>query len=70
MSPLYLVCGICGRRQAEGLLSRGHWGHVDVGPPHGTLQACPACKAQHSSDWQDRLIASAVDGGVTQSTPA
>jgi hypothetical protein len=63
MSPLYLVCGLCGRRQADGLLSRGHWGHLDAGPPYGALQACPTCKEQFSSDWRDRLLA-AVNGST------
>jgi len=54
MSPLYLNCGLCGRKQADGLLSRGYWGHLEV-DPHGALQACPTCKEQHA-DWQGRLV--------------
>jgi hypothetical protein len=53
MSRLYLHCGLCGRQQADGLLSRGFWGHLDVG--HGSgLSACPGCKEQHP-DWAERL---------------
>ena len=53
MSNLYLLCGLCGRTQADGLLSRGYWGHLELGG--GTaLRACPTCKEQHS-DWESRL---------------
>jgi hypothetical protein len=55
MSRLYLRCGLCGRQQADGLLSRGFWGHLDVAD--GTaLRACPTCKEQHM-DWEARLRA-------------
>lgn len=54
MSNLYLTCGLCGRKQADGLLSRNAWGHLDAGA-HGTLRACPTCKAQHD-DWESRLL--------------
>jgi hypothetical protein len=54
MSNLYLTCGLCGRKQADGLLSRGAWGHHDAGA-YGTLRACPTCKAQHD-DWPERLV--------------
>jgi len=50
---LYLSCGLCGRKQADGLLSRGHWGHLDA-PDGSTLCACPTCKGQHT-DWEQRL---------------
>lgn len=54
MSPLYLECALCGRKQAEGLLSRAAWGHVQ--PSEGqTLRACPPCKNAHS-DWEQRLL--------------
>jgi hypothetical protein len=55
MSSLYLTCGLCGRKQADGLLSRAAWGHLENGP-NGTLRACPTCKSSHD-DWQTRLIA-------------
>ncbi len=55
MSTLYLNCGLCGHKQASGLLSRAHWGHVDTAA--GTLRACPKCKTE--SDWERRLWAAA-----------
>ncbi|MGH2990544.1 MAG: hypothetical protein ACRDMY_07975 [Gaiellaceae bacterium] len=55
MSRLYLYCGLCGRQQADGLLSRGYWGHLDAGNGHA-LRACPTCKEQHS-DWETQLRA-------------
>ena len=57
MSRLFLLCGLCGRQQADGLLSLGYWGHLDVGNGHA-LRACPSCKEEHS-DWEDRLRADA-----------
>ena len=62
MSRLFLQCGLCGRRQADGLLSRGHWGHLDLGSG-SSLRACPTCK-QHD-DWEQRLRQNA---GVTAPT--
>ncbi len=59
---LYLSCGICGRKQADGLLSRSLWGHLD-GTAHGPLQACPTCKERHA-DWQDVLVRKAGGAGV------
>ena len=50
---LYLRCGLCGRQQADGLLSRGYWGHLDLGTG-ATLCACPTCKEQNA-DWEARL---------------
>jgi hypothetical protein len=64
---LYLSCGLCGRKQADGLLSRGYWGHFEA-DGHGTLRACPACKEQHT-DWQSRLLA-AVGGGAGSVQPS
>jgi hypothetical protein len=55
MSRLYLICGLCGRRQADGLLSRGYWGHLTTGNGQ-ELRACPTCKEQHT-DWEARLLA-------------
>jgi hypothetical protein len=54
---LYLTCGLCGRKQADGLLSRGYWGHLEI-VPHGTLRACPTCKEHHGSEWEAELRAS------------
>jgi hypothetical protein len=73
MSRLYLRCGLCGHQQADGLLSRGHWGHLDVGNG-SAVRACPRCKTQHT-DWEDRLRslgpeardASAFGGGYNTS---
>jgi hypothetical protein len=59
-----LYCVLCGRRQADGLLSRGAWGHFEVGDGR-TLCACPGCKAQYR-DWQDRVrvsVAAETDSG-------
>jgi hypothetical protein len=53
MSRLYLRCEICGRQQADGLLSRANWGHV-VRDDRSTASACPNCKETHS-DWEQRL---------------
>ena len=60
MSRLYLRCGLCGRQQADGLLSRGYWGHLDVGNGDA-LCACPTCKEEHS-DWEAKLRANAAPG--------
>jgi len=64
MTRLYLFCGLCGRQQADGILSRGYWGHLEL-VGGNALQACPTCKEQHS-DWEARLTAlndpSAQDG--------
>jgi hypothetical protein len=53
MSPLYLRCGMCGRQQAEGILSRASWGHVSLSGGK-SASACPECKEKHS-DWQQRV---------------
>lgn len=59
MSRLFLHCGLCGRKQADGLLSRGHWGQLDLG--NGSpLRACPTCKGTYA-DWQERLSATGAD---------
>ena len=60
MARLYLRCGLCGRQQADGLLSRGYWGHLDVGGGNA-LCACPTCK-ELNSDWEARLRAGAGSG--------
>lgn len=61
MSTLYLSCGLCGRKQADGLLSRGAWGHLDVNAST-TLRACPTCKTSHD-DWESQLTASTNGSG-------
>ena len=52
MSRLYLVCAICDRRQADGLLSGAAWGRTEL-PPGSTIEhpavkgtivlTCPSC---------------------------
>lgn len=55
MAQLFLTCGLCGRKQSVGLLSRGFWGQLALG--NGNVShVCPPCKEQHS-DWEDRLQA-------------
>jgi hypothetical protein len=58
MSPLYLSCGLCGRKQADGLLSRAYWGHLQVGD-ETALCACPSCKERYM-DWELRLRTTTV----------
>ena len=57
MSRLYLHCAMCGRKQADGLLSRAHWGHVDL-PDGSARQVCPACKSA-KADWETAVVSSA-----------
>jgi hypothetical protein len=64
---LYLSCGLCGRKQADGLLSRGFWGHLEQSGGD-TLRACPTCKQQHT-DWETRLVA-AVNGSNSHVGPS
>lgn len=59
MSRLFLHCALCGRKQADGLLSRGYWGQLESG--NGTpLRACPTCKGTYA-DWEERLRVGIVD---------
>ncbi len=55
MSQLFLHCSLCGRKQADGLLSRNAWGHIELDDGN-ILCACSSCKGQHS-DWENRLRA-------------
>jgi len=69
MSRLYLACHFCTRRQADGLLSRGYWGHVEL-DGGSALRACPTCKEAYP-DWEQRLRATvqaapAADAGGFQ----
>ena len=48
-----LTCGLCGRKQADGLLSRGSWGHLQLGEG-SSVCACPTCKGEYG-DWEERL---------------
>jgi hypothetical protein len=62
---VYLTCGLCGRKQADGLLSRSAWGHLDTGTGQ-TLRACPTCK-NSNEDWQTRLIAGGTSASSAES---
>ena len=62
MSRLFLHCSLCGRRQADGLLSRGHWGHVRAADGT-TVSVCPECKGRHV-DWPERVDVTQMDGRV------
>lgn len=53
MSRLFLHCGLCGRKQADGLISRNSWGHLETGNG-SALRACPTCKEQNG-DWETKL---------------
>jgi hypothetical protein len=52
---LYLQCGLCGRKQADGILSRGAWGRLETDDGQ-VARACPACKSTYA-DWQQQLLA-------------
>jgi hypothetical protein len=52
---LHLHCTLCGRKQADGLLSRNAWGHLPL-EDGNVLRACSSCKGQYS-DWDIRLRA-------------
>lgn len=49
---LYLNCGLCGRKTADGLLSRAAWAHVEV-KPGSVASACPTCRS--TPDWETKL---------------
>lgn len=53
LSRLFLHCGLCGRKQADGLLSRAAWGHLALAG-NGTASACPTCK-EANVDWEEQL---------------
>ena len=73
MGRLYLECRLCGRKQADGLISRAAWGYVSVeaGRFAGVVSACPGCKSRHP-DWEERLRATAVarSGGDSRGAAA
>jgi hypothetical protein len=64
MSRLYLVCAICDRRQADGLISGAAWGRAEL-PPGATIEhpavkgtmllTCPSCVAS-DPDWSDTAL--------------
>jgi hypothetical protein len=64
MSRLYLVCAICKRRQADGLISGAAWARMEL--PSGaaiehpavrgtTLLTCPSCVASDPA-WERRAL--------------
>jgi hypothetical protein len=64
MSRLYLVCAICDRRQADGLISGASWGRVEL--PAGvtvdhpavkgaTALSCPSCVSENAA-WQETVL--------------
>jgi hypothetical protein len=65
---LLLHCTLCGRKQADGLLSRNAWGHLPL-EDGSVLRACSSCRGQYS-DWEIRLRATVSTNGplVDQST--
>jgi hypothetical protein len=53
MSRLFLHCALCGRKQADGLLSRAGWGHLEFADGNA-VRACTGCKGSNA-DWEERL---------------
>jgi hypothetical protein len=62
MSRLYLHCSLCGRKQADGLLSRAAWGHLELDDGQA-LRVCAGCKASNG-DWEERLWLLVASRGV------
>jgi hypothetical protein len=65
MSRLYLVCAVCSRRQADGLISGAAWGRLEL--PAGVqiehealkgshFRCCPSCVQRHPQ-WAQELLA-------------
>jgi hypothetical protein len=66
MSRLYLLCVVCSRQQADGLISGAAWGKLELPPgtdvEHPALKGsmfrcCPSCVQRHP-EWQEELMAS------------
>ena len=66
MSRLYLLCVVCSRQQADGLISGAAWGKLELPPgtevQHPALKGsmfrcCPSCTQRHPA-WQDELLTS------------
>lgn len=66
MSRLYLLCVVCSRQQADGLISGAAWGRLEL--PAGAavehpalkgsmFRCCPTCVQRHP-EWQVELLAS------------
>ena len=71
MSRLYLLCVVCSRQQADGLISGAGWGRLELPPgsevEHPALKGsmfrcCPTCVERHP-DWQNNLLSSLGLGG-------
>jgi hypothetical protein len=69
MSRLFLRCVLCGRQQADGLLSRGLWGHLELADG-SALRACPTCKGAAGDNWEASLRATMNGGATHESSPA
>jgi hypothetical protein len=63
MAGLLLHCTLCGRKQADGLLSRNAWGHLPLDDGN-VLRACSSCKGQYS-DWDIRLRATVSTDSIS-----
>ncbi|CAN5309588.1 hypothetical protein BH18ACT14_BH18ACT14_07780 [soil metagenome] len=59
---LLLHCTLCGRKQADGLLSRNAWGHLPL-DDGSVLRACFSCRGQYS-DWDVRLRATVSTNAI------
>ncbi|HUG63602.1 MAG TPA: hypothetical protein VMK83_00130 [Gaiellaceae bacterium] len=66
MSRLYLVCAVCSRRQADGLISGAAWGKMELPPgvelehpalKGSHLRCCPSCVQRHP-EWAEELMSS------------
>ncbi|HXV58979.1 MAG TPA: hypothetical protein VD704_14030 [Gaiellaceae bacterium] len=64
---VFLHCQLCGRKQADGLLSRNYWGHVRHAAGQ-ELSACPTCKETHV-DWEHRVLASLNGHALGEGSP-
>lgn len=73
MARLYLHCVLCGRKQADGLLSGAAWdtlalpSHVVVEHPavHGShVRACPVCVSTHQRNWHAAALTTLGVAGV------
>ena len=77
MSRLYLLCAVCSRKTAEGLLSGAAWGRLQL--PSGasvehralrgnTLRVCPTC-TQRDPQWRERLLGSLGIASISPDVP-
>lgn len=78
MSRLYLVCVICDRRQADGLISGAAWGRMElpadaeVAHPAvngSALRACPSC-VSGDTRWQEAVLVSLGLSDASRDTAA